>query len=316
MWEARFATALRLGRYRYKASRRIPFTILALACVLSAIMLVQGCAATGLSKPSKVAFARNNDIWVMNSDGSRQINLTKAHKTTEAYPSWSPDGERIAFIKGENIWIMRSDGKSRTKVTSYKNGCIAAAAWSPDGKQIAFIRADEDLKKSDILIIEPSTRKARSLAFRVKGRANFISWSPNGRRVAVSTDKIIGSATIYTAISVYDLEKDNTTIISRGYRVRESDPAWSPDGKQIAFIRWDGAKSYLMLMTPEGSGRQILLTVNKPSAIGHPVWASNGQQILYNRWKGLQGRGEIWAVDPKTKKTRRLINNGWGPACN
>ena len=53
------------------------------------------------SPPSKIAFVSNRDgndeIYVMDADGSNQTNLTN-NPAEEAYPAWSPDGRKIGFL--------------------------------------------------------------------------------------------------------------------------------------------------------------------------------------------------------------------------
>jgi len=64
----------------------------------------------------------NGEIYVMNADGSLQINLTTNPEEVfdilslaeDFSPSWSPDGKMIAFVSGRNgdleIYIMNADG--------------------------------------------------------------------------------------------------------------------------------------------------------------------------------------------------------------
>ena len=89
----------------------------------------------------------NDEIYVMNTDGTGQTRLTD-NPGLDGQPSWSPDGTKVAFAseRGEfsDIYVMNSDGSNQIRLTdpnwvqdqghegSYK------PSWSPDGSTIAF----------------------------------------------------------------------------------------------------------------------------------------------------------------------------------
>src|SRR5207247_8008882 len=85
----------------------------------------------------------NQDIYVMNADGSGVSRLTNT-PATDIDPAWSPDGRRIAFASDGDgthriydIYVMNADGSGVTRLT---NDPVTAwgPAWSPDGTKIAF----------------------------------------------------------------------------------------------------------------------------------------------------------------------------------
>ena len=80
---------------------------------------------------SLIAFTRNGVVWVMNADGSGQVSLAAGHS-----PQWSPDGSKIAFQSyrdgNHEIYIMNDDGSDQINLTNNET-IDSYFSWSPDG---------------------------------------------------------------------------------------------------------------------------------------------------------------------------------------
>jgi TolB protein len=98
----------------------------------------------------------NDEIWVMNADGSDPVDLTNS-PAYDRDPTWSPDATRIAFFTGPegspDLEVMNADGSDpRTLVPSVEDG--GEPSWSPDGREIAFIEDDYRLGRGRLQIVD------------------------------------------------------------------------------------------------------------------------------------------------------------------
>ena len=116
-----------------------------IALVLALLMVAVDAQAQIVFMSDRVWDDLQWEIYVMDTDGGNQRNLTNALGDDE-YPSWSPDGKQIVFTADRSgkdwnrqIYVMDTpmEGISETSLKmSLTNG---GPSWSPDGKRIAFV---------------------------------------------------------------------------------------------------------------------------------------------------------------------------------
>jgi Tol biopolymer transport system component len=255
----------------------------------------------------KIAFMRHSDIYVMNSNGTGQTNLTRT-KAGVGGGMWSPNRKKIAFSArsaGErslDIYVISADGTGETNLTRTKASSEGTLSWSPDGKKITYLRGSDPSGEiyNDIYVMNSDGTRQTRLTKATDTKffeAGFESpaWSPDGEKIAFmrttrvdSVKSFPSSASPATGPSgLYVMKPDGTDLrkVSKGMSYAQS-PLWSPDGKQIAFSG-PGGKEYVV--NADGTELRELLP-NVQAHISSYAWSPDGKRIAF---AAVHYRGEL-----------------------
>lgn len=134
------------------------------------------------------------------------------------------------------------------------------------------------------------------------------NWSPNGKQMAFQSNRS-GALNIYVMDilggSLADDSKVSQLTNSQAGRGGSWEPAWSPDGKWIAYSAQQASGSDLFLVNLDGTERRRL-TDNK-AIDGCPTWSPDGKQIAF--FSDRDGNWEIYVMNLDGSNVRRLTQN-------
>ncbi len=228
---------------------------------------------------SRIAFVSNRDddreIYVMNADGSGQTRITE-HAGDDMDPAWSPDGTRLAIrrnVDGNNeiFAIDAADGGNAVNLTDNAASDFLPD-WSPDGEQIVFQRyggsGSEVGVGNEVFLMNADGSGQVNLTSNSgsinDGRPSF---APGGELIAFDSNRGDSRFEIYTM----DTAGDDVTRLTDIAGGSSQEPAFSPDGSQVAF-RAAGevpAETGISLV-PSAGGDETAVTTATTDA--NPAW--------------------------------------------
>jgi Tol biopolymer transport system component len=197
---------------------------------------------------SRILFFRFNlsngtgRIWIMNADGTGQRQLASDAPGYRDYqPRYTPDGRQIVFMRCSPndglcaIWIMRSDGTHRRLIVPFIEAPNETNKFfpnvSPDGGRITFTRFGFHGIIAQVWVARIDGTHAHPLTA-PRLEATQAAWSPDGSHIGFASNCCRPQSSIYAM-------RANGTAVTRlattPWPANNFGPAYSPDGRQIAF---------------------------------------------------------------------------------
>jgi Tol biopolymer transport system component/DNA-binding winged helix-turn-helix (wHTH) protein len=226
---------------------------------------------------------------------------------SESDPAFSPDGNQVAFrfsddsVKGRSgIYTTFVGGEKTLQLTNDPSDCCPV--WSPDGRSIGFARTGAVVTNLYTLpALGGTPRKIYSIEKTYKEhirRAPDFSWSPDGQFLVVSIVPASNPSEPERrqAIALVSLASSSTRLVtSPPPEFSDWSPAFSPDGKLIAFLRSSGPGPLedLYVVTAAG-GEPKRLTFDRREIDGAPTWTPDGRDIIFSSARG--GRFSLWRI--------------------
>ncbi|HUP27304.1 MAG TPA: hypothetical protein VM409_02640 [Chloroflexia bacterium] len=190
------------------------------------------------------------------------------------------------------------------------NQAAPGGQYAPGGR-ISFVRSSPDGRTRDLYVVNADGTNQQQITrdIVVEGAT---AWSPDGRRI-IAQASIEGTSRVVR----FTIGPDNKPVAAESVQLTadvQADsvlPAWSPDGKHIAFqSKTDGADYQVFVMDADGNNKHRVS--DGKGYAGWPTWSPDGKLILYIQG-GKPDPGsvkEVYAVPPSGDNPRQLTSAG------
>jgi Tol biopolymer transport system component/DNA-binding winged helix-turn-helix (wHTH) protein len=229
----------------------------------------------------------------------------------QGMPAFSPDGNQVAFAEYEGqhslgIYTTLIGGEKPLRLTD--NPGDLYPTWSPDSRQIAFVRLSKEGVSFSFYVV-PALGGTEHRLYTGQGNPNGgcgrLDWSPDGRVLAFSEPSANGVRYRIALLSLTDLTTRPFT--SPPQQENDCDPAFSPDGLSVAFVRGSiGGTGGDLFVLPVTGNEPRRLTFDNSS--GSPVWTQDGSDLVFSSARG--GLLSLWRISASGGKPRPVTGVG------
>ena len=215
------------------------------------------------------------NLWMTSWDGSRTLRLT-SDKASESSPRFSPDGRYLAFLSArgddedvKQLWLLPTAGGEAEKVTEFTGG-VSDYDWSPDGRRVVLVVEDPDPESADA---EKGAEKEKESGSKKKAPPPIVI-----DRFQFKEDETGYLVKKRSHLRLLDVETRRSEVLTSG-DYYELLPAWSPDGRWIAFVTKRGADfdrtdNWDVYLTEPRAGAAARRLTEFEGADNEPDWES------------------------------------------
>lgn len=261
---------------------------------------------------------RASRVWIADLN-NLSLDIVPRETSNDAWPMWV--GNKVYFISDRNgpFSLFAYDPKTKKVEQALpSNGAdIKSASAGPDA--IVYEQF------GSLNLFDPATGKSKVVAVTVP--ADLPNVRPHfkkvEREIVASALSPSGARALFEAhgeILTAPAEKGDVRNLTNTPGVMERDPAWSPDGKWVAYFSDESGEYQLFLKSPDGMGEPKKISLgNTPSFYYSPVWSPDSKKIAYtdkhlNVWYVDLAKGTPVKIDTDTYDApERTLDPVWSP---
>ncbi len=280
---------------------------------------------TGQIVYSVLAEDGTSDLWTVTPGGDEPQRLQECPQAACNSVAFSPDSRLLAFaqrnatdlaspvVSPPRLWLLDLANGNAAQLFADSQQLGFEPRWSPDGKWLSYVSPDlggvgvYNLDTGDTRFYPTTTGEAAI-------------WNPTRNELVMSAmmpDSAVFAVHLFAVDPVSDTRRD---LSMYEFEVDDTSPAWSPDGKWLAFRRKEltGPQQtlgkQLWVMAADGSAARPL-TLDMEVDHGPPSWSPDGRYWLYHRFplRGPDVTISVWVMEVATGQAWEVARPGQRP---
>ena len=234
------------------------------------------------------------EVWIADLADSSIVKVPRTD-SVDQLPMWFQ--QRVYFLSDRSgraaLWSY--DPASRKVELAHDPGPSPALKWASAGPDVIALE-----QFGQIALWDPKTRKSTPVAVRVgaetlEARSRLERAGEKIRSFHLSPS---GARAVFEArgdVLSVPAEKGDARNLTRTPGTHERTPAWSPDGKWIAYWSDASGEYQLHLRAPDGLGEERKVRIDAPAFFYEPVWSPDSKRLAF-----ADNRLNLWTMDVET----------------
>jgi Tol biopolymer transport system component len=224
--------------------------------------------------------------------------------------AWSPDGDWLAYIETgpqTRLGFLGPDGPTTLLLDALQPA--PSIGWSPDSTRVVFA-ASTIVGQEQALYVATAGVIGVSRLATLPALSGLAAWPPDGNEVAYIAPEVTQTASepVDAAYNLHVMALDG----SQARRLtNDSDakgqPAWSRDGRYIAYGAAVGDQRSIQIVSADGTSRQTLVQSVQGGLPETIAWSPDGTRVAYDN--SISGGGDVFVADADGKGSINLTED-------